>query len=109
MIFFVIVYFSEGQVIMSKFSRTYKIRLYDIDSLGNIKTASILSYFQECFAELCKEHNITGYDLMEKGLMWVVTNINLEMINPKKLWSEDIEVEIWFSEVKKLRAYLEYQ
>lgn len=98
-----------GQFIMNKFSRDYKIRLFDIDSIGNIKTISVLSYFQECFAEFCREHQITGYDLMEKGLMWVVTNINLEMINPNKLWGEEINVEIWFSEVKKLRAYLEFK
>lgn len=94
---------------MSKFSRDYKINLIDIKSDFIATPEAVLRYFQECFGELCYEHDITGYILRGKGLMWVISNINLELVDTLVRWNERMRIEIWFSEVKKLRAYLEYR
>ena len=92
-----------------KYTREYKIKLCDMGLDFRAKQKSILGYFQECFAEWCLVHKMTGYHLAQKGLMWVITNINMENLGEMPFWSEDIRVEVWFSEVKKLRAYLEFR
>lgn len=92
-----------------KFTRDYKINLIDIKSDFIATPEAVLRYFQECFGELCYEHDITGYILRGRGLMWVISNINLELVDTLVRWNERMRIEIWFSEVKKLRAYLEYR
>ncbi len=94
---------------MGKFTRTYTMRLFDFGGDYAPKYTSVLTYFQECFAELCKKHRMTGVDLREKGLMWIISNINIEYLDTLPRWNEDLRIEIWFSEIKKLRAFLEFR
>lgn len=86
---------------MSKYIREYRITLRDMTINFVAKLTTLLYDFQECFAQFSAEHNLTGFDLDKKGLMWVVSNINIEMLDKIPVWNEVIRIELWFSEVKK--------
>lgn len=94
---------------MSKFEKEYRISLRDMTIGFRTKTTTLLHDFEECFAQLCMKHHITGFDLDQMGLMWVIANINLEIKEELPIWDNNIRVEIWFSEVKKLRAFLDFK
>lgn len=94
---------------MSKFEKEYRISLRDMTLGFKTKTTTLLHDFEECFAQMCRKYNITGFDLDKLGLMWVVANINLEIKDDLPLWDNNLKVEIWFSEVKKIRAYLDFR
>ena len=94
---------------MSKFKKEYRLSLRDMTIGFRTKTTTLLHDFEECFAQLCKKHNITGFDLNQIGLMWVIANINLEIKDELPIWDNNINIEIWFSEVKKSRAYLDFK
>ena len=92
-----------------RFVKEYRINLRDMGADFCAKRTTILHDFEECFAQMCLEQHITGYDLDKIGLMWVIGNINIEYLKDFPFWNEDIRIEIWFSEVKKLRAFLDFK
>lgn len=94
---------------MSKFEKEYRISLRDMTIGFRTKTTTLLHDFEECFAQLCMKHHITGFDLDKQGLMWVIANINLEIIDDLPIWDNTLKIEIWFSEIKKLRAFLDFK
>lgn len=94
---------------MEKFTKKYRVSLRDMSADFRAKSTTIIHNFEECFAQFCFQNKISGYHLDKEGLMWVVANINLEFTGEMPLWDEYIKFEVWFSEVKKSRAYLEFQ
>jgi acyl-ACP thioesterase len=93
---------------MEKYTGNYKIGLRDMTPEFNAKTSTLLHDFEECFAEFCLKHEITGYHLDKLGLMWVIANINIKIFKDMPLWNEILKIDIWFSEVKKSRAFLDF-
>ena len=94
---------------MDKYIKEYRISLRDMGTEFRTKDTMLFHNFEEAFAQLCLKHHITGYDLDKKGLMWVIGNINLEISDKLPIWNENVRFELWFSEVKKLRAFLEFE
>lgn len=94
---------------MSKYKCEYRISLRDMTINGATKLTTLLHDFQECFAQFSNEHHLTGFDLNKKDLMWIVSNINIEMLNELPVWNKVITIELWFSEIKKLRAYMDFK
>ena len=52
---------------------------------------------------------MAAYDLFAKNLYWVVADINMDFTDVLPFWSEEIEVNVWFSEVSKLKIYIDYE
>lgn len=94
---------------MEKFTKEYRISLRDMSADFKAKSTTLLHDFEECFAQFCYKNEISGYHLDKMGLMWVIANINLEILEEMPLWDQSIKFEVWFSEIKKSRAYLEFQ
>ncbi|MBR1754289.1 hypothetical protein IJ732_05570 [bacterium] len=94
---------------MEKFTKEYRISLRDMSADFKAKSTTLLHDFEECFAQYCFKNELSGYHLDKIGLMWVIANINLEIFGEMPLWDEWIKFEVWFSEIKKSRAYLEFR
>lgn len=94
---------------MAEFVQEYPIRLGNVAANYKAQKDTILADFQECFATFCADNKIAAYDVIKDNLIWVVSNINVQFFDELPLWREKLRVKIWVSEVKKLRAYLDFR
>ena len=94
---------------MSKFSEYFTIRGYDINAAYQITPAALCGYFQESFARYCTMKNLAAFDIIPDNLLWVVSDIHIEFKNQMPFWCEKIRTELWVSEIKKLRMYLDFR
>ena len=94
---------------MAKYSEYFTIRGYDINSAYKITPAALCGYFQESFARYCTMKNLAAFDIIPQNILWVVSDIHVEFKNQMPFWCEKIRTELWVSEVKKLRMYLDFR
>lgn len=92
-----------------KFYKIHTVRLHEIDEQNNLKKIEISRYFQETFALYCKKYSVTAYDVLKQNLMWVLADMHIEFTSDMPFWGEDIRVEIWISELTKLKIYADFR
>lgn len=86
----------------SSYINKFQIGLSDIDFTKRLKLSSLFSYFQDIASSHADEIGY-GVDALEKnyGVTWVLLRIKVEIIrNPE--WHEEIMIETWPQEPKKL-------
>ena len=52
---------------------------------------------------------MAAYDLFATNQYWVVAGFNMDFEEELPFWSEEIQVEIWISEVSKLKIYTDFK
>jgi len=94
---------------MNKYTKTYTITLYDTNARTlRLRPISAIMYFQETFARYCASRRMAGYDLILENQIWVISEINMEIVGDLPFWSEEFKVEIWFSDISKIKAYADF-
>ena len=94
---------------MNKYTHTYNIILDDMSLLNyRLRPISAISYVQDAFARYCASKRMAAYDMFPKNLYWVVADFNIDFVDVLPFWSEEIKVEIWFSEISKLKIYTDF-
>ena len=93
---------------MTKYSKKYSIMFGDMDINYKMTKISLAKYFQETFARYCSVHNIAAFDIIKNGLVWVISDLKIEISGKMPYWSEEFEVKIWMSEKTKLRTYIDF-
>ena len=91
------------------YQQTYKVVASDMDITYHITPNAILLYFQDCFARCLTEKRLAAFDVIKENLVWMITELNFNFIGSRPLWSENIKVEIWFSEISSVRIYVNYR
>jgi len=95
---------------MDKYSKKYNVILDNMDLFEyRIRPISAIMYIQDAFARFCATKKIAAYDLFATNQYWIVTEFNIDFIDELPFWSEDIEVNIWISEITKLKIYTDYE
>ena len=95
---------------MNKYCHIYSTILDNIDmSEYRLRPISAIMYLQDAFARYCASVNVAAYDLLPKGIIWVIGELNSEFEKEFPFWSEEIKVEIWVSEITKLKIYTDYK
>ena len=95
---------------MKKYSKTYNVILDNMDIYNyKLRPISAIMYIQDAFARLCATKKVAAYDMFPKNMYWVVTEFNIEFIDELPFWSEEIGVNIWISEISKLKIYTDYE
>jgi len=69
----------------------------------------MLMYFQDSFARLMTIHNVAAFDIVKQRRMWVITEVQIDILPTVTFWSEDITVELWVSELTSLRIYCDFR
>lgn len=92
----------------AKYSKKYSLMFGDMDINYRMTKIALAKYFQETFARYCSIHNLAAFDIIEENLIWVISDLRLEIIGKMPFWSEDFEVELWVSEKTKLRTYVDF-
>lgn len=94
---------------MEKYTKTYSVILDNMDLIEyRLRPISAIMYLQDAFARYTATKRMAAYDLFSKNLYWVVGEFNIDFIDKLPFWSEEIKVEIWISEVSKLKIYTDY-
>ena len=94
---------------MGKYKKTYSIILDNMDLQEyRLRPISAIMYVQDAFARFTATKKIAAYDLFPQNLYWVITELNIEFLEILPFWSEEISIEIWFSEFSKLKIYSDF-
>lgn len=95
---------------MNKYTKTYNVILDNMDLFEyRLRPISAIMYFQDAFARYTATKGMAAYDLFSKNLYWVVAEINMDFPEPLPFWSEEVKIEVWFSEVSKLKIYVDFK
>ena len=95
---------------MKKYTHNYNIILDDMSLLNyRLRPISAISYIQDAFARYTATKRMAAYDMFPKNLYWVVADFNIDFVDLLPFWSEEINVEIWFSEISKLKIYTDFR
>ena len=95
---------------MNKYTKNYSVILDNMDLFEyRLRPISAIMYLQDAFARYTATQRMAAYDLFSKNLYWVVAEINMDFAESLPFWSEEIGVNIWFSEVSKLKIYIDYE
>ena len=65
-------------------------------------------YFQESYARYMGCLHMAAFDLAKERRMWIITEMEAEMMPVDTFWGDDIVVTIWVSEITPLRVYADY-
>ncbi len=84
-----------------------RLRASDFDCNRQIKPSAILDLFQEAAGAHAKELGIGFEDIIEKGLLWVITKEKFEVLQRPEMHSE-VVVHTWPSEPSRITFEREY-
>ncbi len=94
---------------MNKYIKTYNVILDNMDLFEyRLRPIAAIMYFQDAFARYTATKGMAAYDLFSKNQYWVVAEINMDFMESLPFWSEELKVELWVSEVSKLKIYIDF-
>ncbi len=95
---------------MNKYTKQYNVILDNMDlNRYRLRPIAAIMYLQDAFARYTATKKMAAYDLFATNQYWIVTEFNIDFIDDLPFWSEEIEVNIWISEVTKLKVYTDYE
>lgn len=92
-----------------KFVKKYSLMFGDMDINYHMTKIAAAKYFQETFARYCAKHNLAAFDVLKDGIIWVVSDLKVEILDRLPMWSEEFTVRVWISETTKMRTYIEFE
>ena len=95
---------------MDRYTKTYNVILDNMDLFEyRLRPISAIMYLQDAFARFCATKKMAAYDLFSTNQYWVVAEFNIDFIDNLPFWSEEIGINIWISEITKLKIYTDYE
>lgn len=95
---------------MNKYRKTYNVILDNMDlNQYRLRPISAIMYLQDAFARYTATKEMAAYDLFKTNQYWVVAGFNMEFLEELPFWSEEIDIEIWISEVSKLKIFTDFK
>lgn len=92
---------------MKRHSEQVSVRSYDADRAGRVKPSSLFNYFQEAAWRHAEELGFGYRALLEHGLFWVLSRIQLEW-DAGLGWGDELTLETWPKGVSKLFALRDF-
>ncbi len=93
---------------METYQQTYSILASDMDITYHITPNAIMLYFQDCFARFLTSKRLAAFDIIKENLIWVISDLELNYVKERPLWSSEIKVKIRFSEISMVRIYVDF-
>jgi len=88
------------------FEKQYKVRYFEVNQYGEASPITILKLLEETAASHCLSINYDLYDLMKKGIGWVLLAGYMKMERYPS-YKENIIIRTWLSKYTKIRAVRE--
>jgi len=80
-----------------------------MDTRYRMTPNAVLLYYQDCWARYMSCLHLAAFDMVKVQRMWVITEFNTWFEPQTALWSDDIDVTVWNSELSALRVYAEFR
>ncbi|QCR24171.1 acyl-[acyl-carrier-protein] thioesterase [Pontibacter sp. SGAir0037] len=87
---------------------TFIVRSSEIDFRGQVTLPVLVSYLQEAAWDNTTTLGISMYDLLEKGLTWVLSRLRIEMFRYPK-HRDQVMVETWASGREKVFLHRDFR
>ncbi len=91
-----------------KYSTTYPITAAQMNGQYRLTVDGILTFHENTVARYLTTLGLAAFDLQKQDKSWVISEINLELPAPPAMWTEDIEVTVWVSEMSALRVWMDF-
>ena len=94
---------------MNQYTHRYSLTAADMDTRYRMTPKAVLLYYQDCWARYMACLHLAAFDVVKQNRIWVITEFNAWFEEQIALWSDDIDVTVWNSEVGALRLYAEFR
>lgn len=95
---------------MNKYTKEYTVILDDTDAQRfKLQPVAAIKYLEDAYARYTASKGMGTYDLKPRGQYWVINEINIVFPGYVPFWSEDIKAELWFSEMSRLKLYVDFR
>lgn len=91
-----------------KFTRKYTITTAEMDAHYRLTVDGLLTYHETTIATYLTTLHLAAFDLHKIDKAWVLSEINLELPEPPTMWSEDVEMTVWISEMSSMRVWFDF-
>ena len=92
-----------------KYSATYPITAAQITARYRLTIDGLLTFHENTIARYLTTLGLAAFDVQKKDMTWVITEINLSLPEPPTMWSEDVEMTVWVSEMGTLRVWFDFE
>ena len=92
----------------TKYEKTFKVRVNEVNFKGELKLSSMLNYFQDVAIEHASDLGFPISMLIQKNLTWVVSRYHLQ-IDRAPLWGETLHVTTWPSDTRGRFAIRDFE
>lgn len=93
---------------MQKFSQSYFVTGRDMDLNYRMVPMSALAYYEDCFARYAASKFLAAFDIKDRGLYWIISEIDIRFDGNLPFWSEGFRVDLWISEKSKIKIYCDF-
>ncbi len=89
----------------NQYVHRYSLTAADMDTRYRMTPNAVLLYYQDCWARFMACLHLAAFDVVKQNRIWVITEFNAWFEEQTALWSDDIDVTVWNSELTVLRLY----
>ena len=93
---------------MQKFSQSYLVTGRDMDLNYRMVPMSALAYYEDCFARYATSKFLAAFDIKDRGLYWIISEIDIRFEDELPFWSESFDVDLWISEKSRIKLYSDF-
>lgn len=93
---------------MQKFSQSYYVTGHDMDLSYRMVPMSALAYFEDCFARYAASKFLAAFDIVDRGLYWIISEIDIRFEGDLPFWSESFQVDLWISEKSRIKIFCDF-
>ena len=91
-----------------KYSTRYPITAAHINAQYRLTIDGLLTFHENTIARYLTSLGLAAFDMQKQDKTWVISEINLALPEPPTMWSEDVEVSVWVSEMSSLRVWMDF-
>ncbi|PYS48908.1 MAG: hypothetical protein DMF68_11755 [Acidobacteria bacterium] len=93
--------------LMRQYTRTFRVRHYELDSFGHVNNAVYANYLQEAAIEASSDAGFTPAWYAENGTGWVIRELSIRY-HLQASYNDELEVTTWVSTVRRVSSAREY-
>src|SRR5579875_3151262 len=98
---------SKGECMTPRFTRSFKVRHYELDAFGQVNGVNLVRYMQEAAIEASTALGFSPDWYNQHGVGWVVRRLSVRYFAPA-LYGDEVTAATWLSGLRGVRSIREY-
>lgn len=92
---------------MRSFTRSFRVRHYEVDFLGHLNNANYVRFMQEAAIEASTDAGFSPQWYRENGAGWVIRRLAIRY-HAQVRYGEELNIATWVSDLKRVTSHREY-